>query len=162
MTLARFRPLAVIAALAGAGGVLVLVSPRPACADRHEATLSIRPTKGSSRIWEAGTDERVDVRSRGFATSASLGARDWLDLGGELVLAYFDVASYQMATLPVKATCSRGRSSGALIRVFQECLARPTTIRRREVRLLDLAVEPRDLLECSLFANRSEIAMPAH
>jgi hypothetical protein len=101
VTLVRFRPLAAIAALAGAGGVLV--SPRPACADRHEATLSIRPTKGSARIWEAGTDERVDVQSRGFAASASLGARDWLDLGGEIVLAYFDVASYQMATLPVSA-----------------------------------------------------------
>lgn len=101
MTLARFRHLAVAAALAVAGSMLA--SPRQARADRYEATLAIRPTRGSARIWEAGTDERVEVRSRGFAASASLGARDWLDLGGELVLGYFDEASYQMATLPISA-----------------------------------------------------------
>jgi hypothetical protein len=75
--------------------------PRPARADRHAVTLSIRPLRGSARISEAGTDERAEVRSRGGAASASLGVRDWLDLGGELVVAYFDEASYQMATLPI-------------------------------------------------------------
>lgn len=101
MTLARLRPLALVAAFAGAA--LSLGSPWPARADRYEATLSIRPTKGTARIGEAGTDERVDVRSRGFAASASLGVRDWLDLGGELAFGYFDKASYQMATLPISA-----------------------------------------------------------
>jgi hypothetical protein len=81
----------------------VLASPRPAHADRYEATLSIRPTRGSARIWEAGTGERAEVWSRGAAASLSLGVRDWLDLGGELAVSYFDEASYQMATLPVSA-----------------------------------------------------------
>jgi hypothetical protein len=104
--LVRLRLLVVVAGFAGAG--VVLASPRPARADRYEATLSIRPTRGSARIWEAGTDERVEVRSRGFAASASLGARDWLDLGGEFVLGYFDKASYQMATLPISANPRSG------------------------------------------------------
>ena len=71
----------------------MLVSPRPAHADRYEATLSICPTKGSARIWEDGTTESVKVPGRDFAVSASLGARDWLDLSGELVVDYFDEAS---------------------------------------------------------------------
>jgi hypothetical protein len=98
---ARSRSLITGAVLAAA--VLVLASPRPAHADRYEATLSIRPTKGSARIWEDGTAESVKVQGRGFAASASLGARDWLDLGVELAAGYFDEASYQMATLPISA-----------------------------------------------------------
>ena len=99
MTRAHFRHRATGAALAGAA--LALAAPRSALADRYETTLAIRPTRGTARIWEAGTDERVEVRSRGVAASASLGVRDWLDLGGELVAGYFDEASYQMATLPI-------------------------------------------------------------
>jgi hypothetical protein len=91
--------LLVTSALAAA----TLASSRPAYADRYEATLSLRPTWGSARIWEAGTDARADVRTRGAAASASLGVRDWLDLGGEFVMDYLDEASYPMATLPIKA-----------------------------------------------------------
>jgi hypothetical protein len=103
VTRARFRPLVTGGALAAATVAVALASPRSAHADRHELTLAVRPTRGSAKISEAGTDERVEVRSRGFAASASLGVRDWLDLGGELVLGYFDKASYQMATLPISA-----------------------------------------------------------
>jgi hypothetical protein len=80
---------------------LVLASTPPARADRDELTIALRPTSGQARIWEAGTEERVQVRNRGFAGGVSLGVRDWLDLGGEIVAGYFDEASYQMATLPV-------------------------------------------------------------
>lgn len=97
------HPRLLVTGAALAGAAVTLASPRAAHADRYEVTLAIRPTRGSARIWEAGTDERVDVRSRGFAASASLGMRDWLDLGCELVLGYFDEASYQMATLPISA-----------------------------------------------------------
>jgi hypothetical protein len=97
------RPRLLVTGAALTGAAVALASPRPAHADRYEATLAIRPTRGWARIWEAGTEERVNVRSRGFTASASLGARDWLDLGGELVLGYFDEASYQMAILPISA-----------------------------------------------------------
>lgn len=102
MTAARRpHPLALCAAL-------VLVSAPPARADRDELTLVLRPTRGEARIWEAGTDERVQVRGRGIAGGVSLGVRDWLDLGGELVANYFDEASYQMATLPVSVNPRSG------------------------------------------------------
>jgi len=92
----------------GAALALALASPRPAHADRYEATLAIRPTRGAARIWEVGTDERVDVQSRGLAASATLGVRDWLDLGGEVVLGYFDAASYQMATVMISGNLLSG------------------------------------------------------
>lgn len=94
----RARFLRIVAAL----GLAFAPTP-PAHADRHEVTLEIRPTRGTARIWEDGTNESVKVSSRGVAASASRGVRDWLDLGGELVLGYFDLASYQMATLPISA-----------------------------------------------------------
>ena len=90
--------------LATCTAALVLVSAHPARADRYEATLVLRPTGGVARLAEAGTDEIVQVRSRGFAGGASWGMRHWLDLGGEIVAGYFDQASYQMATLPVSVT----------------------------------------------------------
>jgi hypothetical protein len=80
---------------------LVLASALPARADRDELTFALRPTRGEARIWEAGTEERVQVRGRGIAGGVSLGVRDWLDLGAEIVANYFDEASYQMATLPI-------------------------------------------------------------
>jgi hypothetical protein len=105
---------------AAAAAVLALASLRPAYADRYEATLAIRPTRGSARIWEDGTAESVKVRGRGFAASVNLGMRDWLDLGGELVASWFDEASYQMATLPVSANPFSGplkrRSNNAQLR----------------------------------------------
>lgn len=81
-----------------------LAWPGAAYADRHEVTLAIRPTWGSARIREAGTDQPAEVRSLGVAASASLGVRDRLDVGAELVAGYFDEASYEMAILPVRAT----------------------------------------------------------
>lgn len=99
-----FRPLVIGGVLAAATIALALTSPQSAHADRYEVTLAIRPTRGSARISEAGTDERVEVRSRGVAASASRGVRDWLDLGGELVLGYFDKASYDWATLRISRT----------------------------------------------------------
>ena len=83
------------------GAALALSWAHPARADRYETTLVLRPTGGVARIAEAGTDEIVQVRSRGFAGGASWGVRHWLDLGGELVAGYFDEASYRMATLPI-------------------------------------------------------------
>lgn len=83
------------------GAALVPTWAQPAHADRYELTIGIRPTRGTARIDESGTDERAEVRSRGLAGGASWGVRDWLDLGGELVVADFDEASYRMATLPV-------------------------------------------------------------
>lgn len=100
MTGARLCHLVIGAAI---GGALGWTSPRLAHADRYEATLAIRPTKGSAVISEGGTDERVEVQSRGVAASATLGVRNWLDLGAEIVASNFDEASYQWATMPVKA-----------------------------------------------------------
>jgi hypothetical protein len=85
------------------GAALGWTSPRPAHADRYEATLAIRPTKGSAVISERGTDERVEVRSRGVAASATFGVRNWLDLGAEIVASNFGEASYQWATVPISA-----------------------------------------------------------
>jgi hypothetical protein len=105
---------------AAASAVLALAWSQPAQADRYEATLAIRPTRGSARIWEDGTAESVKVRSRGFAASANLGMRDWFDLGGELVASWFDEASYQMASLPVSDNPFSGplkrRSNNAQLR----------------------------------------------
>lgn len=122
MIRARFRALGSGAAGAAAltGAVLWLASPGPAHADRYEATLAIRPTRGSARIWEDGTAESVKVRGRGFAASVNLGMRDWLDLGGELVAGWFDEASYQWAILPISANLFSGplkrRSNTAQLR----------------------------------------------
>jgi hypothetical protein len=120
VTRARVRPPGAGGALAAAAAALAFAAPRSAQADRHELTLAVRPARGSARISEAGTDERVEVRSRGFAAGASLGVRDWLDLGGELVLGYFDKASYAWATLPISANPLSGpverRSNTAQLR----------------------------------------------
>ena len=94
--------------LAAATLALALAPGLPAHADRHELTIGMRPTRGSARIADDGTTERAQVRSRGFAAGASWGVRDWLDLGGELVAADFDEASYQMATLPVSVNPRTG------------------------------------------------------
>jgi hypothetical protein len=96
----------VLAACAAAALALAWVPP--ARADRHEVTIGIRPMRGTARIAESGTDERPEVRSRGLAGGVSWGVRDWLDLGGELVAADFDEASYQMATLPVSVNLRTG------------------------------------------------------
>lgn len=74
----------------------------------REATLAIRLTRGSAEIWEAGTEAPAEVASRGFAASASLGVRHWLDLGCELGATYSDEASYPSATLPVGAEMFSG------------------------------------------------------
>lgn len=95
--------------LATAVLALVLAAPGTAYADRHEVTLAIRPTLGSARIRDAGTDQLAEVRSRGMAASATLGVRDWLDVGAELVAGYFDEASYEMAVLPVSTAALAGR-----------------------------------------------------
>jgi hypothetical protein len=52
-------------------------------------------------LWEAGAEAPAEVDSRGVAASASLGVRHWLDLGGELGVAYLDEANYPTATLPL-------------------------------------------------------------
>jgi len=71
VTRTGFRPLVTGGSLAAATFALALTSPRPARADRYEATLAIRPTRASARIWEDGTAESVKVQGRGFAASAS-------------------------------------------------------------------------------------------
>ena len=109
-----------VLAAAGLGLGLGLGSTGAAHADRHEATLAIRPTWGSARIWETGTDQRAEVRSLGLAAGASLGVRDWLDLGAELVAAGFAEARYDMVSLPVSDTLFSGllrrRSNTAQLR----------------------------------------------
>ena len=74
----------------------------------REATLAIRLTRGSAMLWEMGANAPAEVDSRGVAASASLGVRYWLDLGGELSVAYLDEASYPMATLPLGAAMVTG------------------------------------------------------
>jgi hypothetical protein len=49
------------------------------------------------------------VESRGLAGGASFGVRDWLDLGGELVIADFEEARYDVATLPVSVNLFSGQ-----------------------------------------------------
>jgi len=89
-------------------------------ADRHELTIGIRPARGTARIADDGTAERVAVRSRGLAAGASFGVRDWLDLGGELVAADFDTADYRRATLPVSVNLR----SGPLVRATRHAQLR--------------------------------------
>ena len=105
MTRAPVHPRAAMAAVRGATLALALASMMPmhARADRGEATLALRPTLGTATLWETGTDESATVRSRGLTASASLGVRDWLDLGAELVASNLGEASYAWATMPIAA-----------------------------------------------------------
>jgi hypothetical protein len=103
MTRAPVHPRAAVIAVRGAALALALARAGPARADRGETTLALRPTAGMALLGETGTDERATVRSLGLAASASLGVRDWLDLGAELVASNFDEASYAWATMPIAA-----------------------------------------------------------
>lgn len=80
----------------------------PARADRHEASLSVRPAGQLAQIAHRGTDERAGVAGAGFAGGLSFGVRNWLDVGGELAASAFGEASYGMATLPVEANPRAG------------------------------------------------------
>jgi hypothetical protein len=75
----------------------------PARADRHEASLSVRPAGQLARIADRGTGELAVVRGGGLAGGLGWGLRNWLDLGGELAVSSFGEASYELATLPVHA-----------------------------------------------------------
>lgn len=74
----------------------------------REATLAVRLAWGSAEIWDAGTEASAEVASRGFAVSASLGVRHWLDLGIDVGTTYLDEASYPSATLPIAADMLSG------------------------------------------------------
>jgi hypothetical protein len=73
-----------------------------------ETTLALQLTRGLAVLWEAGTEASAEVDSRGVAASASFGVRPWLDLGGELGVAYLDEARYRRATLPLGGTLFTG------------------------------------------------------
>ena len=75
----------------------------PARADRHEASIAVRPAGQLARIADRGTGELAVVRGGGLTGGLSWGLRNWLDLGGELAVSSFGEATYELATLPVQA-----------------------------------------------------------
>ncbi len=97
--------------LALCAAVLAAWLAAPARADRHEATIALRPSGQVARIADRGTDERVIVPGAGFAGGVSWGVRNWLDVGGELAAGSFGEATYELATLPVGTNPRSGRLS---------------------------------------------------
>jgi hypothetical protein len=83
----------------------------PAHADRHEASIAVRPGGQLARIADRGTGERAVVPGGGLAGGLSWGVRNWLDLGGELAVSSFGEATYELATLPVGANPRTGSLS---------------------------------------------------
>ncbi len=73
----------------------------PARADRHEASIAVRPTAQLAWIAERGTGARAVVPGAGLAGGLHVGVRNWLDLGGELAAGAFGGATYAPATLPI-------------------------------------------------------------
>jgi hypothetical protein len=101
----------------------------PARADRHEASIAIRPVGQLARIGDRGTGERATVPGGGLAGGLGWGVRNWLDIGGELAASSFAEAGYALAMLPVEAN----PRTGALSR-------RTQTVQLRGVATLRLGV----------------------
>lgn len=70
-------------------------------ADRHEATIAVRPIAEVARFADRGTDERAVAAGGGVAAGLRWGVRDWLDIGGELAASTFAKAAHDAATVPV-------------------------------------------------------------
>ncbi|HSK01405.1 MAG TPA: hypothetical protein VK932_09195 [Kofleriaceae bacterium] len=84
----------------GAAALVASLAP-PARADRHEASISIRPTGQLAWIAERGAGDRAVVPGGGLTGGLHVGVRNWLDLGGELAAAAFGGATYAAAMLPI-------------------------------------------------------------
>lgn len=82
------------AALLAACAALAPWAATNARADRYETTIAVRPVRGHADVAEAGTAVQDRVRANGFAGGLSWGARNWLDLGGELVAVRLGEATY--------------------------------------------------------------------
>jgi hypothetical protein len=106
MTRRRSRPWLALCAVAPAAWLAA-----PARADRHEASISVRPAGQLARIADRGTGERAVVPGGGLAGGLSVGLRNWLDVGGELAAFAFGEATYALATLPVGANPRTGSLS---------------------------------------------------
>ncbi len=108
MTLGRPRP-----CLRLAFGALALAAwlASPARADRHEASIAVRPGGQLARIADRGTGARAVVPGGGLGGGLSWGIRNWLDVGGELAVSSFGEATYELATLPVGANPRTGSLS---------------------------------------------------
>jgi hypothetical protein len=77
-------------------------------ADRYEATFTLRPLGTMASISEKGAPTAAKVEGAGGVLAFSYGARNWLDLGGELLVATFAQASYDNATVMVTTTPRTG------------------------------------------------------
>jgi hypothetical protein len=84
----------------GAAALAAALAP-PARADRHEASIAVRPTGQLAWIAERGADAAAMVPGAGLTGGLHVGVRNWLDLGGELAAGAFGGATYASATLPI-------------------------------------------------------------
>ena len=101
--MARGRSRLALGAVALAAGL----APR-ARADRHEASIAVRPVVQLARIADRGTGARATVPGGGLAGGLGWGVRNWLDVGGEVAASSFAEAGYELATLPVDANPRTG------------------------------------------------------
>jgi hypothetical protein len=89
-------------AVAGGAVALVLVAGAAAAhADEFEAAVGARPVVGVAAVSEVGAAAAARVRLVGLAVEAGYGVRDWLDVGGELLVAALGEARYDTATVTV-------------------------------------------------------------
>jgi hypothetical protein len=84
---------------------------RQACADRYEASASVRPEGALARVDEAGARAPVMVAGGGLSAGLSWGVRNWLDVGGELAALALAEARYEGATADVSGTPQMGELS---------------------------------------------------
>lgn len=91
----------------------LMVGASRALADRYEATVAIRPIGIIGRFTESvasdGQDTAVSTYGGGGAVSVAYGARNWLDVGVELLAAAFLRATYNPAQVTVMGVPTAGR-----------------------------------------------------
>lgn len=87
------------------------IGGREARADRYEATVSVRPEGGLARVDDSGARAPVVVGGGGASVDVSWGARNWLDVGGELAALTLAEARYEGATVDVSGYSQMGELS---------------------------------------------------
>lgn len=90
---------------------IALVGGREARADRYEASVSLRPEGGFARVDDTGARAPVVVGGGGVSAGLSWGARNWLDVGGELAALTLAEARYEGATVDVSGYSQMGELS---------------------------------------------------
>ncbi|MEJ7602681.1 MAG: hypothetical protein WKG01_32630 [Kofleriaceae bacterium] len=87
--------------------IAALGLPALAHADRHEATISLRPVATFARLSETGAEPASSIGG-GLAGGVSWGMRNWLDVGAELGAATLAEARYPDATVDVSSNPTTG------------------------------------------------------